>query len=427
METKNKVTYKELLEKEIRGCFDFFWETSNNDVDSPGYGLVLDSTRNSKMATIAGVGFALSAYVIGVKRGYISFEQGYARCLGTLKTVYERIEKAYGLYVHFVDIESGLTWGRDPDHLSEYSTIDTALMLMGALAAGEFFKGNVKELAEKMIEEVDWEATIGTSERTNKKVFRMAYHGEKRGWSRSSWDHYAEHLMMYFLFAGQEKTDPNLAQSLYFGFSRDLGSYKGKNYVHSHTNALFIHQFSHAFIDFSRIRDMKGFDWQENSASATLANRQWCLDQDWSETFKQGFWGLTASHARKGYHVAGGPPWGFEEKTHFPVHNDGTVAPYAPLCSVIFTPDIVFEQLEKYANMSWLWGKYGLYDAFSFDPDKWCSKSYLAIDKGPTIIMLDNYENKTIQELVMNSDLIKKAIVKLGFHYHDDVSSYSNK
>lgn len=109
------------------------------------------------------------------------------------------------------------------------------------------------------------------------------------------------------------------------------------------------------------------------------------------------------------------------------MHNDGTVAPYAPLCSVIFTPDIVFEQLEKYVNMSWLWGKYGLYDAFSFDPDKWCSKSYLAIDKGPTIIMLDNYENKTIQELVMNSDLIKKAIVKLGFHYHDDVSSYSNK
>lgn len=412
----------ELIQKEMKGCFDFFWETTNHDPSSPGYGLVLDSSKKPDVATIAGVGFALAAYIIGVERKYITFQEGYDRCLGTLKSIQANVDKFHGFYIHFLDIRTGENHGLNQGRPSEYSTIDTAILLMGVLAAGEYFQKEVAEIGMKMIEEADWEFLIDPD--YSRPQFRMAYNPATGGWGKAKWNHYAEQLMMYFLYAGKKDADPELARKLYFGFDRNVGSYKGENYVYCHTNALFIHQFTHAFIDFSRLLDPKGFDWFQNSVHATLANQRWCLDQTWSNTFQKGFWGLTASHSKKGYSVAGGPPWGFDKIGYVPSSIDGTVAPYAPLSSIIFTPDISLQQLELYANEESLWGKYGLYDSFNFESGSWVSQSYLAIDKGPTIIMLDNYLFQTIHKLLWKSPFIQKAISVLAFREKDDWSLF---
>ncbi|MBU1142833.1 MAG: hypothetical protein KKH92_04225 [Firmicutes bacterium] len=410
---------KQLIEKEIKGCFDYFWYETNSNQDSKGYGLALDSSRNSNMASIAAVGFALSAYVIGVNHQYITFEQGYERTLKTLQTVTNHVDHKNGFYIHFLNIETAENYGLSKGRPSEYSTIDTAILLMGALSASEFFKGEVKEIVDQMLESTDWDWLI----HPDKPVFRMSYHmiSERfpTGWSNSKWDHYAEQLMMYFLYAGQKKTSAENARKLYFGFDRHVGAYKGQNYVYCFGNALFIHQFSHAFIDFKTYVDAKMFNWFENSVAATKANKAWCLDQSWSKTLSQGYWGLTAMHNKKGYLVVGGPPWGFTNVDYRP-NVDGTVAPYAALSSIIFTKEDSLDIFKKFAEDKNMWGKYGLYDAFNFEDEPWYSNTYIGIDKGPTIIMLDNYLNQTIQNLVTNSEFIQEAFKKLGFTRFDD-------
>lgn len=406
---------KKLIEKEIKGCFDFFWETTNSDLNSKGYGLALDSTRKDEMASIAATGFALPAYMIGVERGYITFEQGYERVLNTIKTVKNNVANANGFYVHFIDNRTAERY-----EMCEYSTIDTAIFLVGAITVAEYFGKEVKTLVDEMLEETDWAWLVAP--RFERPCFRMGYNPEAKGrWGSGDdgfliggwWDHYAEHLMMYILYAGQKNADKDLAIDLYSAFDRPLGSFEGENYVYSIGNALFIHQFSHAFFDFSKYTDRKNFDWFQNSVTATLANKATCekilgLDEN--------MWGLTAMHSPDGYYVTGGEPRGLGRANNADERLN-VVAPYGPLSSMPFTPKESIDALLYIdENVPEMWGKYGLYDSFEkTENGYWVSETYLGIDKGPTIIMLDNYLNGTTWKYFMQSEFVQKAIETLDF------------
>lgn len=411
-------TLKQLIDREMKGSFHFFWDNTNTDPSSKGYGLILGTNKHPDRSSIASVGYGLAAIVIGVERGYITFEQGYERALTSLKSIYKNVDKSHGFYVHFIRMSTCETMGKDTERPSEYSTIDTAILLMGVVSVMEYFKKDVAVIAMKMLEEADWEYLV--KDHDTRPVFKMAFgprYKSDDGFGRASWDHYAEQLMMYILYAGQENADPDLAYRLYRSFKRPLGSYKGENYVYCHNNALFIHQFTHLFIDFKDYHDSKGFNWFQNSVHATLANRQWCLDHPEYKTFEQGYWGLTASHCKRGYCVVGGPPWGINDDMYFPQRLDGTVAPYASLSSFPFTPNESSEMLLKMGKDKHMWGTFGLYDSFNFEENPWYSESYIGIDKGPTLIALDNYLHKTIINLVTNGEYVQRALRRLQFHH----------
>lgn len=140
-----------ILELEQKGCFRFFWEQANTDPKSSGYGLIADITIEPGRASIASVGFGLSAIIIGVERGFITYDQGYERALGTLNTLLKNVDSYRGFYAHFVDINTGEKWAG-----SEYSTIDTAIVLNGAITAGEYFGGAVKDLVDDIYGKIDW-------------------------------------------------------------------------------------------------------------------------------------------------------------------------------------------------------------------------------------------------------------------------------
>ena len=132
-----------LIEKEIKGCFEYFWHEVNTDETSLGYGLVRD-LDDRDIASIAAVGFALCAYMIGVERGYISKEEGYNRTLKTLQTIKNNVPHSHGFLAHFVNLNTV-----EMIKNTEYSTIDTAILLMGAITVGEYFGEEVKEIADK--------------------------------------------------------------------------------------------------------------------------------------------------------------------------------------------------------------------------------------------------------------------------------------
>lgn len=400
---------KELILKEIKGCFDFFWNESNSFVDSTGYGLTADMTGKN-LSSIAAIGFSLSAYVIGVKQGFISFEQGYERTEKVLNNVITNVSSKRGFFVHFMKQENAEDLKR-----TEYSTIDTALFLAGAIVSGEFFSSNISVIVDSLVQATEWEYLV--IEKQDKKFYRMAFSDdhwlENNGWCPACWDHYAEHLLMYFLHAGKDNVDEELVFQLYSDFKRHVGKYKGNDLIYCYGNALFIHQFTHAYFDFSKYLDSDGVNWHQNSIDATTANKEFSLIN--IDGNKPDSWGLTAMMTNDGYRVFGAPPYDFEHPYNQEI--DGSIAPYASLCSINFTPEDSLAALNYFQTLNGLDGKYGLYDSYRFiNGELDICKRYLGIDKGPTIIMLENYLSGCIWDLFMNSKYIKKAIKVLKYN-----------
>ena len=395
----------QLIEKEIKGCFDYFWNEANTD--TLGYGLTKDKT-NSKISSIAATGFAFCAYVIGVERGYISFDEGYERTLKTLETL-EKIELHEGFYPHFINPKTLL------NHHSEYSTIDTTILSCGGIVASEYFQGIIKIKVHKLLDNLNWHYFMEI--RDGHKQINMAYDPHK--WSETNhfcpatWDQYAEHLMMYLIIAGRADISKEEAIDLFNGFTRHLDSYLGLKVVHCFSNPLFIHQFSHAFFPFQDYLDTNSFDWFLNSINATKANRLYCMKQKRFKTYHQDSWGLTAFLGEKGYRVFGAKPFGLPN-IKYKQKIDGSVAPYAALSSIVFVPDLSISAMKYFYTIDGLFGKYGFSDSYNLDTG-FISNVYLGIDKGPTIMMLENYLNGTIWKYFTQSEIIKEAINKLNF------------
>lgn len=399
-----------LLEQEARYCFNFLWEHTNTDINSPGYGLIIDTTDKPEVASIASVGFGLSAIPIGVERGWITYEQGYERTYSTLKSLIHNVDQYKGFYAHFTDIKTGKRYNN-----CEYSTIDTAILVNGAITCGEYFDGQIKELAEEIYKRVDWNFIVDKEN----KWFYMHYwpeiYPEGHSGLGGQWDYFAEQLMMYILGAGSPTS--KVGPELYYNMGKLIGRYKGEIYIRGWYNSLFIHQFSHAWFDFKKYFDRDGINWFDNSVKATLANRQYCIDNpEGFRTFGANSWGLTACAGPKGYCGRYGIlPSGIVEDVN---SNDGTV----PICgaagSLPFTPkESIQALLYAYENFPQLWGEYGFYDSYNLDQDEpWFSKEYIGINKGITLLMIENYLSGLIWELYMNNSYIKEATKTLMFN-----------
>jgi hypothetical protein len=387
-----------VLEHEAKGCFDFFWNETTTE--GPGYGLIRDNTHKwaKDVSSIASVGFGLSAYVIGVQRGWITKEQGYERALGTLKTLYQSVEHMNGFFFHFIYMNSGKrAWN------SEITIIDTAILLMGALTASEYYGGEVMDYFEKIYRRVNWEWY------RDKKgnMFYMGYHIGKgfSGW----WDLYAEQIMMYILGAASP-TYP-VDKEMYYTFGRNIGKYKGNEFIYTYTGSLFAYQFTHAWVDFRNKKDRLGADWFNNSVKAVMANRQCCIDNSHKfKTYGENSWGMTACETPHGYDGSiGGAPSANNNTTHL---MEGTIPPCGAVGSIVFAPEESIDAMNHmYYNLPQLWCQYGFKDAYNLDNSPvWFSECVIGIDKGISLLMLENYRSGLMWDLTMNNEYIKKGM-----------------
>lgn len=393
-------TLDEVIAFEMRGAFDFFWEQANTDPASPGYGLVRDRYPGSPgISSIAAVGFALTAYPIGVERGYIGREEGYARSLGTLNTLLG-MERTHGFFYHFVDMRTGRrAWN------SEVSSIDTAILLMGVLTAGQYFGGEVQALAEQLYRDVEWPWFLDE----NRQMFHMAYTPEK-GFG-GYWDFYAEQLMLYVLAAGSP-THP-VDERPYYTFKRHRAAYgDGQPFIHSWFGSLFTHQFSHAWLDFRGLVDREGVDWFANSVEAARSQYRFAVDvQDQYQTIGPLAWGLTACDGPDGYNgLYGAPPSGFDNRQH---RVDDTVPPYGAIASILFLPEEAGQAMLNYFSIERLKGRYGFQDAYNLSR-QWFAGDVIGIDKGISLLMLANYEDDAVYRIAMQNEHLRRGLDRLG-------------
>ncbi|MCL2016674.1 MAG: hypothetical protein FWG68_10565 [Defluviitaleaceae bacterium] len=394
---------EKFLMAEHAACFDFFWDCATSDTARCGYGLVLDKTEkgSENVASIAGVGFALTALPIGIERGYITKTAGEQRAVGTLKTFLHHADHEHGFFYHFLDMRTAKRYFAYYDCAS---IIDTSLFLNGAITAAEYFGGECAELFEQIFERVNW--ALYYNEVDN--VYFMGY-DPARGGGFGAWDMYAEQLMQYILGVAHPKYP--VPAKIYNGFRRDLGEYGGHSFYNSPAGSLFTHQFSHAWYDFKNTVDKDGINWFENSVSASKAARQYSIDNPKGFIgFHKDAWGLSDCHGPHGYRGYGTPPF----HPNLRDINDGTVPPRGALGSLIFTPNEVMAAFEYYCKVPNLQGRHGLKNSYNQDL-AWVCDFDIAIDKGITLLMIENYFTGLPQELYMRNSYVKKAAKLLGW------------
>ena len=399
----NKLHRDKLLVKELKKSYNFFIKEVNLNENSNGYGLIRDKTIiDKKIASIASVGYGLAALIIGVEHKWINFEKAYKRANKTLDTFINHVEGKNGFYYHFINMEnSKREWN------CEISIIDTAIFICGAITVGEYFGKEVKEKAEILYKNINWE----WYRNKESNYFYMGYKPENGFWG--NWDGYAEQLMLYIL--GVSSPTFPIDKSMYYSFKRNRADYSDiKDIIYTCCGTLFTYQYSHAWIDFRNKKDRDGVNWFENSIKATKANRQYCIDnKEKFKTYGENSWGLTACLSPKGYIGCGAKPCDI----NLDIENDGTVSPCGAIGSIVFTPKQSIKAMEYYYNnFTKLWGKYGFKDGYNLDVNKpWFAKEYIGIDKGIEIIMIENYLNGTIWKYFMKNMYVKEGLKLLDF------------
>ncbi len=414
-----------LLDRIQRAAFGYFLRTFN-----PANGLVADTTRKDSPSSIAAVGFALSSYPVAVERGWITREDAAQRTLVTLRFFWTSAQNENadstgykGFYYHFLDLQSGKrVWQ------SELSLIDTALLLAGVLIAGVYFsaitqsEAEIRELAEALYRRIDWQWA-----QISKSTLSQGWKPEC-GFLHYGWEGYNEATILYVLGLGSP-THP-LPDSSYSAWT---STYQWENlYGHEflYAGPLFIHQFSHAWIDFRGIQDRfmreKAIDYFENSRRAAYVQREYALHNPHEfEGYGENCWGLSAGdgpgnqalrldgRGRRFFgYSARGVPYG---------PDDGTIAPSATLASVPFAPAIAMSAVrhlfERYPEMA---AEYmlpsGLNPTLAGNGRRcWRSEDYFGLDQGLIVMMIENYRSQLIWNLMRQCPYIRIGLQRAGF------------
>jgi hypothetical protein len=396
---------------ELQASIRFFLDHTNLTPNSPGFGLTVDSTKNPALASIAASGFALTAWVIAAERGLLPQQQAQEITRGTLNTLLHRASHHRGFFAHFLHMDSAQRWDK-----CEYSTIDTALCLNGVITAAAYFRDPaIRDMAEELLERVDWRFIV--FEEDGKALFHMAYNPDAGGdyvhgapGFISRWDMAAEQKMMYLQAAS--RLDPALARRLYAGFRRDTRTFDGKPIIVNPGGNLFAYHFSEAWLDTARYLDPDGIDWFENTRRACLANRQFCIEHaSQFKTYHARSWGLSAGDSPTGYEVAGSEP------SLVPPHHTGTVSIYSALSCLPFIPEETLAMMEYLlSEHPQTWGEYGFFDSYNLAvTPAWYSRDLYGIDKGCSMVMIENHLTRLVWEVYTNSAPIQTALKVLGF------------
>ncbi len=394
------------LEDLDKRAFRFFWENSD-----PKTGLTLDRTRTDgtqplvgeshhQIASIASTGFGLSGICIAADRGWVNRAEALERERNTLDFFANRAYHKNGWFYHWMDSVTGeRRWN------SEISSIDTALLLGGVLTVRQCFSDDPQtvKLADQIYRRVDF----GWMLNGDKYLLSHGWRPEN-GWIPNRWHDYSEETLLYLLAIGSP-THPIPAEAWY-KWERGWQEYGGYKYLAA-VSPLFIHQYSHAWVDYRGRREDRPphVDYYENSVKATRAQRQFfinVLSKEFTQ-YSANIWGLTASDYVRGYIAWGAPPRHDD--------TDGTVVPCAPAGSLMFTPDISIAALREMKSRfgSKVYGRYGFADAFNPQND-WVDRDVIGIDQGITLLSGENLRSGKIWFWFMQNREVRNALRLAG-------------
>lgn len=401
------MTDDDFLDMVQRATFRYFYHFAH-----PNCGLARERNTSGDIVTIGGSGFGVMALIVGIERNFITREEGAKHLLKMLNFLTTSAQRFHGAYPHWLN-----GWTGQVIPFSQYDDggdlVETSFLLQGLLTARQYFNRNdslENEIRNKI--NLIWNTVEYSWYRRSPYSTYLYWHWSPNyGWIMNmkliGWN---ETMICYILgIASPTYSIP--ASTYYQGWASSNyvngNTYYGyKLYVGQHLGGpLFFTHYSFLGFDPRNKKD-RFCNYFVQNRNQTLINRAYCMANPRNFVGYDSLnWGLTASDN----------PWGY--LAHEPYLNDnGTIAPTAALSSMPYTPNESIATLKhfyrRYFNR--LWGTYGFKDAFNLTQN-WFANSYLAIDQGPIIIMIENYRTGLLWNLFMSNPEIQIALDSIGF------------
>jgi hypothetical protein len=404
---------QEFLTYVEQAAVDYFWYEAN-----PANGLIRDRSTRGSVASVAAVGFGLSAITVGVRNGWIERTLARDRTLVTLRTFWDGPQGPdatgmigyKGWFYHFLDMGTAeRAWD------AELSSIDTGLLLAGILHAREFYdradsvESEIRSLADSVYARIDWNWM------TNGQAALTMGWRPGTGFLPYRWIGYNEAMILYILGLGAPE-NPLPAQS----WTAWTSGYSWQTHYGFSFIAfppLFGHQYSHCWIDFRGIADLynasSGITYADNTRRATYAQQAYCIANPGGFSgYGPLLWGLTACDGPggtgyQGYAARGAPP---------AQNDDGTIAPTAAAGSLPFAPEICVPTLRNMYDQyrASIWCLYGFRDAFNLQAGWWDS-DVIGIDQGPIALMLENQSSGGVWADLQRATEVQRGLAAAGF------------
>jgi hypothetical protein len=322
----------------------------------------------------------------------------------------------------------------------ELSTVDTSLLVAGALFAQSYFDRNdatesaIRAAAETLYERVDW-----PWEQVRPNAISMGWTPEQ-GFHTYDWRGYNEAMIVVILALGSPTHPVGPEAWSEYHKTDKWGTFHGQQHVLF--APLFGHQYSHVWIDFRGIRDANmrahGIDYFENSRRATIAQHAYAVENpgQW-RGYGDTIWGLSACDGPMDATVTiDGRPRTFHSytargATENDIRDDGTIAPTAAASSIAFAPELAIPAIREMSSRygANLYSTYGFLDAFNptlrtteklkhgrVDPRQgWFDVDYLGIDEGPIVAMIENYRSGLVWMTMRKNPHIVRGLKRAGF------------
>jgi len=400
-----------LLDVVQRQTFRYFW-----DFGHPVSGLARERSNEAygygnEVVTIGGSGFGIMAMIVAVERKWITREQGADRMLKILNFLLNA-NSFHGVFPHWLNGNTGkvIPFSRKDDGAD---LVETSYMFEGLLCARQYYNHDTRK-EQEIRDRINWLWNdVEWNWHTNGGQAVLYWHwSPNNGWSMNFPIHgFNECLITYVLAACSERF-PVSADVYHFGWAKSDFFINGKAFYgiklplgFDYGGPLFFSQYSFMGLDPKGLKDRYADYWEQN-LNHTLINRAYCIDNPKKyKGYGENCWGLTASDNYEGYNA------------HSPTNDLGVITPTAALSAFPYTPKYSMQVLRHfyYDLGDKIWGEYGFKDAFS-ESHNWVAKSYLAIDEGPIVVMIENYRSGLLWKLFMSCPEVKLGLKKLDFH-----------
>ena len=400
------LTDTQLLDTVQRRTFRYFWEFGH-----PVSGMARERNTSGDLVTTGGTGFGIMSMIAAVNRNFITRTEGRDRILKITDFLLNNCSNYHGAFSHWLNGATGATIPFSAND-NGADLVETSYLLNGLITGRQYFntsdviETDLRNKINTIWNRVEW----NWFRQNNQYVLYWHWSPDKawiinapvRGWN--------EALITYVLAASsQADSIPKIAydngwannggiknNNVYYGYQLPLGTANG--------GPLFFEHYSFLGINPNGLNDAFA-NYQTQAVNHTKINYEYCkANPRGYNGYSNLCWGLTASDVPGGYNA------------NEPNNDVGVITPSAALSSLPYTPTESTNALRffYYKLGDKIWGQYGFTDAFKLS-DPWFADSYLAIDQGPIIVMIENYRSGLLWNLFTSAPEIKNGLKRLGF------------
>jgi hypothetical protein len=398
---------EDLLTLVQQQTFKYFW-----DLADPASGMARERNSSGNLVTTGGSGFGLMAIIVGIERNFITRAQGLER-LTKILTFLETSDRFHGVWPHWINGNTGNVIPFSPDD-NGGDLVETSFLVQGLLTFRQYLNTGIP--AESALvnrinalwDGVEWDWYT----RDGQHVLYWHWSPDKAWAMNQQIKGYNEALITYVLAASSSThtIDEVVYQQ---GWANNGTIQNGKNFYginlpvgFDYGGPLFFTHYSFVGLDPRNLEDTYADYWEQNVNHSKINQAYVVANPKHYVGYSDENWGLTASDNQDGY------------SAHSPTNDLGVISPTAALSSFPYTPVESMKALRffYYKLGDRLWGNYGFYDAFNIT-EGWTADSYLAIDQGPIIVMVENHRSGLLWELFMSAPEVQDGLTKLGFTY----------